>query len=136
MALATNLLSGIPSEWSLVKRHPSEKIFGVQLAGGYPDTMSKAAQMLVDHMEVDFIDINLGCPLDAVNDKGGGCALANRSNKLLQVMKGMSQVMRETPLTVKMRYGIKEGQHTAHHVIGRIVDQCPPQMITLHPRSR
>jgi tRNA-dihydrouridine synthase 3 len=37
MALATSFLSksGV-NEWPLIKRHPSEKIFGVQLAGGYP----------------------------------------------------------------------------------------------------
>ncbi|VDO30552.1 unnamed protein product [Heligmosomoides polygyrus] len=52
MALATSLLSGTPSEYSLVKRHPCEKIFGVQLAGGFADTMTKAAQILVDEMTV------------------------------------------------------------------------------------
>ncbi len=39
MALATSLLQGSRSEWSLVRRHECEKFFGVQLAGGYADTM-------------------------------------------------------------------------------------------------
>ncbi|KAK6038579.1 hypothetical protein COOONC_23915 [Cooperia oncophora] len=51
MAMATSLLSGTPSEYSLAKRHPSEKIFGVQLAGGFADSMAKAAQILVDEMK-------------------------------------------------------------------------------------
>uniref|UniRef100_A0A914CQ63 tRNA-dihydrouridine(47) synthase [NAD(P)(+)] n=1 Tax=Acrobeloides nanus TaxID=290746 RepID=A0A914CQ63_9BILA len=134
--MATSILSGLPSEWALVKRHPSEKIFGVQLAGGFADTMSKAAQIVTENMEVDFIDVNLGCPLDAVNDKGGGCTLFNRTNRLVQVVKSMSQVLRDTPLTLKLRYGLKEGQHTAHNVIKRLVDDCPPQLLTLHPRSK
>jgi tRNA-dihydrouridine synthase 3 len=86
MAVATNFLKSTgANEWPLLKRHPSEKIFGVQLAGGYADTLSKTAQIIKENIEVDFVDLNLGCPLDAINEKGGGCALANRSNRLVQV---------------------------------------------------
>ncbi|KAI6207051.1 TRNA-dihydrouridine(47) synthase [NAD(P)(+)] [Aphelenchoides besseyi] len=136
MAMATQLLQGSPSEWTLTRRHPCEKIFGVQLAGGYPDTLSRAAQVITEKLDVDFIDLNLGCPIDAVNDKGGGCSLANRSNKLLQVIPAMQYVMGSTPLTIKMRYGLKENDYTAHHIIRKVVENCPPQLITLHPRSK
>uniref|UniRef100_A0A7E4UQF9 tRNA-dihydrouridine(47) synthase [NAD(P)(+)] n=1 Tax=Panagrellus redivivus TaxID=6233 RepID=A0A7E4UQF9_PANRE len=136
MAVATSILQGAPSEWSLLKRHHTEKIFGIQLAGGYPDALTRAAQIVVDELEADFIDINLGCPLDVVNDKGGGCALAERPGKLLKVVSAMSQVMKDVPLTLKMRYGIREGTREVHHVMNRLAKTCPPALITLHPRSK
>ncbi|KAK0422892.1 hypothetical protein QR680_007849 [Steinernema hermaphroditum] len=136
MAVATSLLSGSPSEWALVKRHPSEKIFGVQMAGGFADTMTRATQLLVENTEIDFIDINMGCPIELINEKGGGCSLATRHNRLAGVLKAMSKVMGDMPLTVKIRTGIKEGVYTAHNTVAKMLEECPPQLITLHPRSK
>ena len=48
MALATNLLQGSASEWALVRRNQCEELFGVQIAGGYPDSMCTLAQVLND----------------------------------------------------------------------------------------
>ncbi|CAK5088951.1 unnamed protein product [Meloidogyne enterolobii] len=128
MAMATQILKGQPSELSLLKRHPSEKLFGIQLAGGYPDTLGKAVELIKDNFD--------GCPLDNVNEKGGGCSLASRPNKLINVLKFMHKVADKLPISIKMRYGMKEGKRTAHTIIKQIVQQSPPQLLTLHPRSR
>ncbi|PKU28197.1 trna-dihydrouridine synthase [Limosa lapponica baueri] len=69
MAVCTNLLQGQSSEWALLKRHHSEDIFGVQLEGAFPDTMTKCAELLNQTIEVDFVDINVGCPIDLVYKK-------------------------------------------------------------------
>jgi tRNA-dihydrouridine synthase 3 len=58
MAMATNLLNAQVSEWALLKRHESEDIFGVQLAGAYPDAFCRATQIIQENTNVDFIDIN------------------------------------------------------------------------------
>lgn len=92
------------------QRHPCEKIFGVQLAGGFADTMAKASQIVVENFDVDFIDINMGCPIDVVNQKGGGCALPSRPQKLFEVLAATKSVLGGCcPLTVKIRTGMKEG---------------------------
>lgn len=48
----------------------------------------------------------------------------------------MQQVADDLPISIKMRYGMKEGQKTAHTIIKQIVEKSPPQLLTLHPRSR
>ncbi|XP_049732477.1 tRNA-dihydrouridine(47) synthase [NAD(P)(+)]-like isoform X3 [Elephas maximus indicus] len=69
MAVCTNLLQGQTSEWALLKRHHSEDLFGVQLEGAFPDTMTRCAELLNRTIEVDFVDINVGCPIDLVYKK-------------------------------------------------------------------
>ncbi|NP_001347334.1 tRNA-dihydrouridine(47) synthase [NAD(P)(+)]-like isoform 2 [Mus musculus] len=92
MAVCTNLLQGQMSEWALLKRHPCEDIFGVQLEGAFPDTMTKCAELLNRTIDVDFVDINVGCPIDLVYKKGGGCALMNRSAKFQQIVRGVNEL--------------------------------------------
>ncbi|XP_070566820.1 tRNA-dihydrouridine(47) synthase [NAD(P)(+)]-like [Ptychodera flava] len=134
MAMCTNLLQGQLSEWALLKRHCSEDVFGVQLCGSFPDTMTKCAELLTKNIDVDFIDINVGCPIDLVFRKGGGCALMGRLSKFEQIVTGMTSVM-DVPLTVKMRTGIQDKNFNAHKVIPKLRD-WGVSMVTLHGRSR
>ncbi|XP_015744201.2 tRNA-dihydrouridine(47) synthase [NAD(P)(+)]-like [Python bivittatus] len=134
MAVCTNLLQGQSSEWALLKRHDTEDLFGVQLEGAFPDTMTKCAELLNQTIEVDFVDINVGCPIDLVYNKGGGCALMTRTNRFEQIVRGMNSVL-DVPLTVKIRTGVQEKANLAHKIIPN-VREWGASLVTLHGRSR
>ncbi|XP_054910014.1 tRNA-dihydrouridine(47) synthase [NAD(P)(+)]-like isoform X2 [Poeciliopsis prolifica] len=134
MAMCTNLLQGHQSEWALLKRHESEDLFGVQVEGCFPDTMTRCAELINNYTDVDFVDINSGCPIDLVYKKGGGCGLMNRTRKFEHIIKGMNYVL-DVPLTVKIRTGVQEKSNIAHKLIGEMKN-WGVSMITLHGRSR
>ncbi|XP_059205932.1 tRNA-dihydrouridine(47) synthase [NAD(P)(+)]-like [Centropristis striata] len=134
MAMCTNLLQGQQSEWALLKRHESEDVFGVQVEGCFPDTMTRCAELINNNTDVDFVDINSGCPIDLVYKKGGGCGLMTRTRKFEQIIKGMNYVL-DVPLTVKIRTGVQEKSNIAHKLIPEF-KKWDVSMITLHGRSR
>ncbi|XP_041663993.1 tRNA-dihydrouridine(47) synthase [NAD(P)(+)]-like [Cheilinus undulatus] len=134
MAMCTNLLQGQQSEWALLKRHESEDLFGVQVEGCFPDTMTRCAELINNNTEVDFVDINSGCPIDLVYKKGGGCGLMTRTRKFEQIIKGMNYVL-DVPLTVKIRTGVQEKSNIAHKLIPEM-KKWGVSMVTLHGRSR
>ena len=117
MALAEQLLKGQASEWALLKRHPSEDCFGVQIAAGHADQFTRLAEVLANEesIEVDFLDMNLGCPLDLICNKGAGAGLMLREKKLRASLEGMLKVL-NCPVTIKMRTGWNEKEPIAHHL--------------------
>jgi tRNA-dihydrouridine synthase 3 len=119
MALSTNLLMGQPSEWALLKRHPDEDIFGVQIAGGYPDQFTRIAEVIETTMEVDFVDLNLGCPLEMLCNKGSGAALMRKESQLKGSLTGMTKVL-SCPITIKMRAGWDIAKPFAHVLVPKI----------------
>ncbi|KAI8114550.1 hypothetical protein M9434_002672 [Picochlorum sp. BPE23] len=134
MAMATNLLQGQTSEWALLRRHPDEDCFGVQICGAFPDSMTRCAQIIEDNCDIDFVDINCGCPIDLIVNKGAGSACLKRPQYLEQIVKGVSSVLSK-PVTVKMRRGYHEGQDVAHTLIPKL-SEWGASAVTLHGRTR
>lgn len=171
MALGTNLLQGQASEWALLRRHVSEDVFGVQIAGNSVETMvrhrppgrrtsphgprqslpgaptpspspsrasfppqGRVAQLLDSEIDCDFVDINMGCPIDMLCNRGMGAGLATRPNKVQGIVRVMSQLL-NCPLTVKMRTGYEAEKPTAHKMIPKL-SSWGAAAVTLHGRSR
>ena len=78
MGLANSFLAGSKEEWSLVRRYPSEQMFGVQVAGSKPGNLVPTAEVLAKEFgpNIDFVDVNCGCPIDLVFKTGSGSACA------------------------------------------------------------
>lgn len=138
MSLCTSLLNGNPSEWSHLKRHESEDVFGVQITASHPECTTKVVQVLNDQCDLDFVDFNCGCPTEWIYRSGAGAGLMSRPSKLRKMIAGASMVSK-VPVTVKMRAGSDEDKNTAHNLINSVVKPFTNKYvgaITVHGRSR
>lgn len=134
MALCESLLKGMKQEWALVKRHETEDLFGAQICGNNAYAITKVAQLLKENTKLDFIDLNLGCPIDLVYKKGGGSGMMHRMPALEASVRSASTIL-NIPFTVKMRTGVYQDKKIAHNVVPKVVN-WGASLITLHGRSR
>lgn len=136
MGLGDSYLSGNASEWSLVRRWDGERVFGTQVCGSKPETLVPVAEALEREIGsgLDFVDVNCGCPIDLVFNRGAGSALLDHGNRLGRIVRGMSAALGEIPVTVKLRTGT--ATRTAHKLFAKAQTEWGVGAITLHGRSR
>ena len=104
MTVARRLKQRRNSEFALIRRFASEPCFGVQLAGTKPEEMAWATA-LVESKGANFVDINLGCPIDHFTRKGLGAALGRQPNRIRRLVEAMKQSAKTIPVTAKIRLG-------------------------------
>jgi len=138
MSLCSSLLQGNPSEWSHLRRHECEDVFGVQITSNHPDQAAKIVKVLNEHCELDFIDLNCGCPTEWICQSGAGAGLMQRTSKLRKMIASSCMVSK-VPITIKMRAGCTEGKNNAHSIIKSVINPFTSKYIgavTIHGRSR
>ncbi|KAI0080450.1 zinc finger dihydrouridine synthase [Panus rudis PR-1116 ss-1] len=138
MGLASSFLTGSKEEWSLVRRHPSERVFGMQIAGNKPSILVPAAEIIGKECtgNLDFVDLNCGCPIDLVYRSGSGSALLDAAGRLGKNVVGMGRALGDIPVTVKLRTGVKDGRNNAHKLMPRLSCEWGAAALTLHGRTR
>ncbi|KAF9576104.1 tRNA-dihydrouridine(47) synthase [NAD(P)(+)]-like protein [Mortierella alpina] len=134
MAMAANLVQGQKAELALLRRHKSEDIFGVQLTGNKVDVVVRACDMINQHATVDFVDLNMGCPIDLVFNAGSGSGLLQSQGKMKRMITGMKSVL-DVPVTVKFRMAIYDKKPIGTNLTN-IYHSLGAALGTLHGRSR
>lgn len=78
-------------------------MFGVQICGSYPDTVARTVELIEQECTVDFIDINMGCPIDIVVNKGAGSALLTKPMRMKGIVQAASGTV-DIPMTIKVNF--------------------------------
>lgn len=133
MVVARRLKQRRQSEFALIRRAPHEPCFGVQLAGNKPEEMAWAAA-LVESRGADFIDVNLGCPIDHFTRMGLGAALARQPSRVARIVSAMRAAV-AVPVTVKIRLGWNKDSLNYRELARAAVD-AGAAALTVHGRTR
>lgn len=133
MAYAHRVVKGERNELVLLRRHASERLFGVQLAGKHPHVMADAARIAADQ-GANFIDVNLGCPIDDATRRGFGAALLERPARVGAIVAAIKAAV-SIPVTIKLRLGWSDGKPT-YLKVAQAAEQSGVDAIVLHGRSR
>src|SRR5438477_12966923 len=120
MVVARRLKQRRSSEFALIRRAPQEPRFGVQLAGNKPEEMAWAAA-LVEARGADFVDVNLGCPIDHFTRMGLGAALGRQPSRVRKIIEAMRAAVK-VPITVKIRLGWNADSRNYLALAAAIVD--------------
>lgn len=111
-----------------------ERPIGVQIYGADPVAMERAAAIVTEVYEPEFIDINFGCPVKKVVQRNGGSGCL-RDLDLVETIIRRSVAATHVPVTVKTRSGWNEETRDPVGIALRMQD-AGAKAFTLHARTR
>jgi nifR3 family TIM-barrel protein len=110
-----------------------ERPIGIQLYGHLLDAMVEAAH-IAEAAGPELIDINFGCPVKKIANRGAGSGMFNNIPLMVEMTKAIVNAV-SLPVTVKTRLGWDEESKVIVDVAERLQD-TGISAITIHGRTR
>lgn len=110
-----------------------ERPVAIQIYGKEPEAMAEAAQ-IAETAKPEIIDLNFGCPVKKVANKGAGAGLLQDTPRLLAITQACAKAVK-TPITVKTRLGWDADSKNIVELAEQIQD-AGAQALTIHGRTR
>lgn len=133
MVSAQALVYGNSNTLSMLATDPRERPVSIQLFGSDPAIMARAAAILATY-PVDFIDINMGCPVPKVVKNAEGAALLTDPDRAVRIVRAVTAAV-NCPVTVKMRRGWAFGGEVAPELAALCAD-AGAAAVAVHGRFR
>ena len=130
---ADAVIRSIKSTLSKLVIDDSERPVGIQIYGRDVASMVEAAK-IVEQVKPDVIDINFGCPVKKVANKGAGSGMLKNIPLLLDITREVVKAV-NTPVTVKTRLGWDNDNLIITDLAEQLQD-CGIQALTIHGRTR
>jgi len=111
-----------------------ERPIGVQIYGADPEAMARAAAIVTEAYQPDFLDINFGCPVKKVVQRNGGSGCLRDLDLVQRIIRAVVAAT-PIPVTVKTRSGWNEECRNPVEIALRM-QEAGARAFTLHARTR
>jgi tRNA-dihydrouridine synthase B len=132
MVSSEGLVRGIDRTLEYAEYTEEERPVSIQIFGGDPEKMAAAAQ-IVEGMEADVVDVNMGCPVPKIAKHNAGCSLMREPEHAASVVRAMARAVR-IPVTVKMRAGWDANEINAPE-LARHLEGAGAAALAVHGRT-
>ena len=110
-----------------------ERPIGIQIYGHIPEAMVQAAR-LAEEAVPSLIDINFGCPVNKIANRGAGSGMMKFPDKMVEITRQIVNAVK-IPVTVKTRLGWDENSKIIVELAERLQD-VGIAALTIHGRTR
>jgi nifR3 family TIM-barrel protein len=110
-----------------------ERPIGIQLYGHIIESMVEAAK-IAEEAGPDLIDINFGCPVRKIANRGAGAGMLCNIPLMIEMTKAIVQAVK-LPVTVKTRLGWDENSKIIVDIAEQLQD-TGIKALTIHGRTR
>jgi tRNA-dihydrouridine synthase B len=111
----------------------NERPIGIQLYGHLIEPMVEAAK-IAERAKPDVIDINFGCPVKKIANRGAGSGMMNNMPLMVKMTEAIVKAV-NLPVTVKTRLGYDDKSKNIVEIAERLQD-VGIKALTIHGRTR
>jgi len=119
--------------WHKLEYAPTERPMTFQIYGHDEDRLVNTALRL-EERGPDIIDINMGCYVKAIAERGAGSGMLCQPDKIQRVFTRLSQSL-HLPVTGKIRLGWDENTRN-YQTIAKILEDSGASLIAVHGRTK
>ena len=127
------LIRNVEKSIDKMKFGEHERPIGIQLYGHNIDAMVESAK-LASELNPDLVDINFGCPVKKIANRGAGAGMLRDIPKMVEMTEKVVKAT-DLPVTVKTRLGWDEQSKNVPEIAEKLQD-CGIEALIIHGRTR
>ncbi len=119
--------------WQKLRFDPSERPMTFQIYGHDEARLVETALRLQD-LGPDIIDINMGCYVKGIAERGAGSGMLREPDKIARVFSRLSKSL-DIPVTGKIRLGWDDASRN-YLAIARVLEDHGASLVAIHGRTK